>query len=41
MKKLNLTNTWGIYRILNTKNNKFYIGSSTNLRKRLYEHSQN
>ncbi len=38
MKKLNLTNTWGIYRILNTKNNKFYIGSSTNLRKRLYEH---
>lgn len=28
----------GIYRILNTINNKFYIGSSVNLRKRLYEH---
>jgi group I intron endonuclease len=38
MEKLNLTNVWGIYKILNTVNGKFYIGSSTNLRKRLYEH---
>ena len=38
MEKINLTNAWGIYKILNIKNNKFYIGSSTNLRKRLYEH---
>ena len=38
MTKLELTNKWGIYKILNTKNGKFYIGSSTNLRKRLYEH---
>lgn len=38
MKKSELTNVWGIYKILNTVNGKFYIGSSTNLRKRLYEH---
>ena len=31
-------NVWGIYRILNTKNNKFYIGSSINLYKRICEH---
>lgn len=36
--KYELTNKWGIYKILNIKNGKFYIGSSTNLRKRLYEH---
>lgn len=28
----------GIYKILNTVNGKIYIGSSVNLRKRLYEH---
>lgn len=28
----------GIYKILNTKNNKVYIGSSENLRKRKYNH---
>lgn len=38
MRKNNLTNVWGIYKILNIKNGKFYIGSSINLRKRLYEH---
>lgn len=38
MKKSELTNVWGIYKILNTINGKFYIGSSVNLRKRLYEH---
>lgn len=38
MTKKELTNKWGIYKILNTKNGKFYIGSSKNLRKRLYEH---
>lgn len=38
MKKSDLTNVWGIYKILNTINGKFYIGSTTNLRKRLYEH---
>lgn len=38
MTKRELTNKWGIYKILNTKNGKFYIGSSKNLRKRLYEH---
>lgn len=31
-------NVWGIYRILNTKNDKFYIGSSVNLYKRSCEH---
>lgn len=31
-------NVWGIYRIINTKNDKFYIGSSVNLYKRSYEH---
>ena len=38
MKNQELTNVWGIYKILNTINGKFYIGSSVNLRKRLYEH---
>ena len=38
MKKSDLTNVWGIYKILNTVNGKFYIGSTTNLKKRLYEH---
>lgn len=38
MKKSDLNNVWGIYKIINTVNGKFYIGSSTNLRKRLYEH---
>lgn len=38
MTKEELTNKWGIYKILNTSNGKFYIGSSKNLRKRLYEH---
>lgn len=38
MKKSDLTNVWGIYKILNTINGKFYIGSTNNLRKRLYEH---
>ena len=38
MKKSDLTNVWGIYKILNTVNGKFYIGSTNNLRKRLYEH---
>lgn len=38
MTKEELTNKWGIYKILNTINGKFYIGSSKNLRKRLYEH---
>lgn len=38
MTKEDLTNKWGIYKILNTQNGKFYIGSSKNLRKRLYEH---
>lgn len=38
MKNSELTNVWGIYKILNTINGKFYIGSSVNLRKRLYEH---
>ena len=28
----------GVYQILNTKNNKFYIGSSCNLKRRQYEH---
>jgi len=28
----------GIYKIINIKNNKFYIGSSTNLNKRKYQH---
>lgn len=31
---------YGIYKILNTVNGKFYIGSSVNLRKRLYEHQR-
>lgn len=28
----------GIYKITNLINNKFYIGSSSDLKKRLYEH---
>ena len=30
--------TCGIYKITNTKNNKFYIGSSTNIERRIYSH---
>ena len=30
----------GIYRITNLINSKFYIGSSSNLKKRLYEHQR-
>lgn len=35
---MELTNVPGIYRILNTRNGKFYVGSTKNLRKRKSEH---
>lgn len=31
---------WGIYEIRNLVNNKVYIGSSINVKARLYEHSR-
>jgi group I intron endonuclease len=34
----NITKEAGIYRILNTVNGKFYIGSSVNIRERCYRH---
>lgn len=36
--KTTLRNKIGIYKILNTQNNKFYIGSSINLYHRLHQH---
>lgn len=35
-----MSNNIGIYKITNLINNKFYIGSSSNLKKRLYEHQR-
>ncbi len=35
-----MKNNSGIYKILNLKDNKFYIGSAVDLRKRFYEHAR-
>lgn len=40
MRKHELTEVWGIYKITNKINGKFYIGSSNNLRKRLQDHKR-
>lgn len=38
MNKNNKRKIWGVYKILNTENNKVYIGSSKNINKRFQDH---